>query len=101
MGLDNWKESAMRMSDSEVAEVLQGDETVGAWQVIAALIVLALKADAIAEKQVDQALEGAVITLAMHSFGDAMEAMTGDFGMEPPILSDEDGGDPDSILFSG
>jgi hypothetical protein len=42
-----------------------------------------LKADAISERQIDQALEAAVITLAMHSFGDAMEAMAG----EEPILS--------------
>lgn len=84
MGTTNWKDTAMRMSDEEVADVLQGDESVGAWQVVAALIVLALKHDAIGEKQIDQALEAAVITLAMHSFGDAMEQMG---GTEEPILS--------------
>ena len=83
MGLNNWRDTAMRLSDEEVADVLTGDGTVGAWQVVAALIVYALKDDAIAEKQVDQALEAAVITLAMHSFGDAMEAMAGDGGEEP------------------
>ncbi len=90
MGHENqdWKDTAMRMSDQEVADVLQGDETVGAWQVVAALIVYALKGDAIGETQIDQALEAAVITLAMHSFGDAMEAMTGDFSVEPPILDE-------------
>ena len=87
MGLDNWKDSAMRMSDEEVADVLQGDKAVGAWQVVAALIVLALKHEAIAEKQIDQALEAAVITLAMHSFGGAMAAMAGDDGDEEPLLS--------------
>ena len=84
MGQANWKDTAMRLSDEEVAVILTGDESVGAWQVVAALIVLALKADAIGETQIDQALEAAVITLAMHSFGDAMEAMAGD---EEPILS--------------
>jgi hypothetical protein len=83
-----WKDAAMRMSDQEVADVLTGDGMVGAWQVIAALIVHALKTEAIADAQIDQALEGAVITLAMHSFGEAMEAMTGDFDTEPPILDE-------------
>ena len=83
MGQTNWKDTAMRLSDEEVAVILTGDESVGAWQVVAALIVLALKADAIGETQIDQALEAAVITLAMHSFGDAMEAMAGDGGEEP------------------
>jgi hypothetical protein len=84
MGQTNWKDTAMRLSDEEVADILQGEESVGAWQVVAALIVFALKADAIESKQVDQALEAAVITLAMHSFGDAMEQMG---GTEEPILS--------------
>ena len=75
MGMQEWRASALKLTPDDTASILKGDEAVGAWQVIAALIVLALRDDAIAERQIDQAIEAAVITLARDSFGEAMEAL--------------------------
>ena len=87
MGLTDWQASAMKLEPGEVESILTGDKTVGAWQVVAALIVYALRNDAIAETQVEQALEAAVITLAMSSFGESMQALMETPEPEDAILS--------------
>ena len=87
MGLTDWQAAAMKLEPGEVESILTGDKAVGAWQVVAALIVYALRDDAIGEKQVDQALEAAVITLAMHSFGENMQALMETPDQEDAILS--------------
>lgn len=87
MGLADWQASAMKLEPGEVESILTGDKTVGAWQVVAALIVYALRDDAISETQVEQALEAAVMALAMSSFGESMEALMETPDQEDAILS--------------